>query len=80
MEHLYIKGLKRLENRAVMLDGPTFEQLYTYINSMTVAINTLIDKVSSLEADGSKIKSELETHSKNIQIIANALKGAYDNE
>lgn len=79
MEHIALKGIKRLENNVVLMNNETLKQLVNYIGVQTNAINALITELESVKSENRVLSKLVDTNSTNIKNIANALEGVYKN-
>jgi hypothetical protein len=79
MEHIALKGIKRLENNVVLMNNETLKQLVNYIGAQTNAINALITELESVKSENRVLSKLVDTNSTNIKNIANALEGVYKN-
>jgi hypothetical protein len=79
MEHIALKGIKRLENNVVLMNNETLKQLVNYIGAQTNAINALITELESVKSENRVLSKLVDTNSTNIKNIAKALEGVYKN-
>ena len=80
MEHIALKGIKRLENNVILINNESLKQLVDYIGVQTTAINMLITELNSAKSEISRLSKIVSTNSTNIKHIAIALEGAYKDD
>ena len=80
MEHIALKGIKRLENNVIFMNNESLKQLVDYIGVQTTAINMLITELNGAKSEISRLSKIISTNSNNIKNIAIALEGAYKDD
>lgn len=80
MEHIALKGIKRLENNVILINNESLKQLVDYIGVQTTAINMLITELNGAKSEISRLSKIVSTNSTNIKNIAIALEGAYKDD
>ena len=80
MEHIALKGIKRLENNVILINNESLKQLVDYIGVQTTAINMLMTELTSAKIEISRLSKIVSTNSTNIKNIAIALEGAYKDD
>ena len=80
MEHIALKGIKRLENNVILINNESLKQLVDYIGAQTTVINMLITELDGAKSEISRLSKIVSTNSSNIKTIAIALEGAYKDD
>ena len=80
MEHIALKGIKRLENNVILINNESLKQLIDYIDVQTTAINMLITELNGAKSEIARLSKIVSTNSNNIKNIAIALEGAYKDD
>ena len=80
MDLLKLPAVKPLPNNLRIMDGSTYEALYTHINQLTVAVNNLTESLIKADAKIKSLEKDSATHSKNITMLAEAIDEVFKDE